>query len=150
MNRREFMKQLGTGLLDTFKEAAAPLIEKDLEKLSRLADQLRGYRFFEVKLPVGSLSLTGIDSLSVSGETVLLRRNGEEWEFYSGYCPRCGNLMQVIAYAGRFKCFGCESEYDPNADPKVHSGALVQLPLRTEAGRTYVGVLRRGEVDFHA
>jgi hypothetical protein len=146
MNRREFMKQLGTGLLDTFKEAAAPLIEKDLEKLSRLTDQLIGYRFYEVKLPVGSPSLTGIASMTVSGETLLLRRNGAEWEFYSGYCPGCGNLMQVIAYAGKFKCFGCESEYDP----KAQRGALAQLPLRTEAGRTYVGLLRRGEVGSHA
>lgn len=151
MNRRQFMKELGTGLVETFREAAAPFVEKDLRKLSGLADAWSGLDFHPV--PADLWESGGAEGqarmITVGGEPVLAGWTGGSGgggrSAYSGKCPGCGGLLHFLAYAGRAKCFACDGEYGLEPDT-----ALTRLVIRSIGGRTCIGLPAKGREAPHA
>lgn len=148
MNRRQFMKELGTGLVETFREAAAPLVEKDLQKLTRWADRWSGFVYYPVELPDAAGSrTTGPVLASAGGKPVLaVKPEGGGWTVYSAGCPACGGLLHVLAYSGRARCFPCDADYGLEPD-----SALQRLPLRRlKDGGYAVGLPSEGRRKPHA
>lgn len=132
MDRRQFMKELRIGLSDTFREAVTPLIEKDIDKLTKLAEDLSGYTFHPVALPA-----VGPRMDMVMGQSLVLAEVDREWRAYSAVCPHpeCGQLLSYLAHLKELKCFSCERSYS------LHRGtSLTRLPLRKEKKRTLVGI----------
>lgn len=134
MNRRQFMKELGSGLAEAFREAAVPMVEKDVAKLTRLADMLSGYSYHKVTLPAAGPRMD-----MVEGHPVLLYRSSRDWRAYSALCPGCGQLMHYLVHAESLKCFGCDTDYQLVGDAR-----LVRYPVRLEKGEAQLGLPRKG------
>ncbi|WP_438444748.1 hypothetical protein [Gorillibacterium sp. sgz5001074] len=135
MDRRQFMKELGTGLFKTVREVAGPFVERDLEKLSRLRDHWSGYVFVPLELPAASNQDQVLDRWA-NGETLLVRSSDEGWAAYSGRCPDCGQLLHYLAYSDTASCFGCGSSYGWEEQDR----SPVRYPLRREGGGWRVGL----------
>lgn len=142
MNRRQFMRELGSGLVKTLREVAAPLMERDMEKLERLGDDWSGYRFVPLALPP---SFKGpVMDLWEGAEPLLLRKSGQECSVYSGKCPGCGNLLHYLYYADKAACFSCGSQYGWAETDR----SLRKLPMRGGESGWTVGI--PGKEKAHA
>lgn len=130
MDRRQFMRELRTGLVDTFREAVTPLVEKDIAKLQRIADSFSGYVFHPVTLPDAGPRMD-----MVAGQALILHKVRQEWRAYSAKCPACGQLLHYIVHSGQLKCFSCEAEFSFESD-----SLLTRFPIRREKGATQVGL----------
>lgn len=133
MDRRQFMKELRTSFVNTFREAAAPLVEKDITRLTKLADTLSGYTFHRVALPAAGPRMD-----IVAGQALLLYKDRREWNAYSAACPSCGQLLHYLVHNEAMKCFSCESEYKLGSQT-----SLVRYPVRQEKNCTLVGLPER-------
>lgn len=135
MDRRDFMRELKKGVAGAFREAAAPLVERDLKKLTLLADKLSGYAYHTIAPPRMWPVME-----QLAGHSFLLNREGGEWRAYSMLCPSCGQHLHYLSYSGEMKCFACDNCYLLGADTRLtllpvrRAGALLQIGLPAREG----------------
>jgi nitrite reductase/ring-hydroxylating ferredoxin subunit len=127
------MRELKRGLFDTFREAVSPLVEKDLAKLTRLAESFSGYSFYPVTLPSAGPRMDMVD-----GRALIVHKEHQEWRACSAVCPLCSHLLHYMVHSGKLKCFSCEADFSLQEDK-----ALTRFPVKQEKGRVLVGLPRR-------
>lgn len=137
MNRRDFLQQLGADLWATAREVVSPFVKKDLEKLETLADSFAGFAFYRLEggidAPQGSFG-----EKRIGNEPVLLLQEGELLHAYSGKCPSCGQLLQMLPHQRAFRCFACETQI-----AFAERERLTAFPVKRRDGCVFVGIPRR-------
>lgn len=133
MDRREFMKELKKGVTGVIREAAAPLVERDVKKLTKLADKLSGYDYHTIAPP----RMWPVMEQS-AGHPFLLNREAGEWRAYSALCPSCKQHLHYLSYSGEMKCFACDNLYSLGEDTR-----LTLLPVRPANTLLQIGLPAR-------
>ncbi|MDF2936841.1 MAG: hypothetical protein K0Q90_2214 [Paenibacillaceae bacterium] len=133
MDRREFMRELKKGVTGAIREAAGPLVERDVKKLTKLADKLSGYAYHTIAPP----RVWPVMEQS-AGYPFLLNREAGEWRAYSAVCPSCKQHLHYLSYASEMKCFSCDTHYSLGEDTR-----LTLLPVRRANTLLQVGLPAR-------
>lgn len=133
MDRREFMRELRRGITGAIREAAGPLVERDIKKLTRLADSLSGLEYHTIAPP----RVWPVMEYS-AGHPFLMNREGGKWKAYSAVCPACGQHLHYLSYAAELKCFDCDGHYSLREDTP-----LTPLPVRQASSLLQVGLPAR-------
>lgn len=143
MDRRDFLRQLKSGLWETVREVASPFIENDLRKLEAWADTYGAYGFCPLpewveqaakEAPAGDYTEHRI---AANEPLLLLVREGEALRAFSGKCPACGQLLHRLPHRKLFRCFGCENEIAYDAPEQ-----LTAYPVKRKEDALYIGIPR--------
>jgi hypothetical protein len=141
MNRKEFLRKLGSDLLETVAHIAHPLIEDDLEKMERLMDRVSGLRWHP--LPNSACKraterAVQVEEIFIAGHGVFLVVGEELRSAFGKECSECRTVVHWLPHVGRFKCFLCNKELSPldeTGDLKLRS-----YPVKEKDGTWYVGL----------
>ncbi|WP_181592710.1 hypothetical protein [Paenibacillus sp. YN15] len=127
------MRELRRGVTGAIREAAGPLVERDVKKLTQLADKLSGHEYHTVAPP----RIWPVMEQS-AGHPFLLNQEDGEWRAYSAVCPSCKQHLHFLSYAAELKCFACDQNYRLGEDTR-----LALLPVRRANALLQVGLPAR-------
>lgn len=139
MNRAEFFREMGKGLLKTIKEISSPFLEEELEKMDELADKVAGVTW-HIAGKKEFFNPGDAHDLFLGGQSVILFRREKEFAAYRKLCLCCKMMPQWIPYEKKLKCLSCEKEFFPESgggDLKLQS-----CPVKIDGDHVLVGVFK--------
>ncbi len=139
MNRAEFFREMGKGLLKTIKEISSPFLEEELEKMDALADKMAGVTWHIA----GNKELFAageVHDLFLGGQSVILFRREKEFAAYRKLCLSCRMMPQWIPYEKKLKCLSCEKEFF--LESRGGDLKLRRCPVKIEGDNVLVGVFK--------
>ncbi|NOU93248.1 hypothetical protein GC093_08455 [Paenibacillus sp. LMG 31456] len=135
MNRRDFFKEMAGSLTETFKEILLPFIERDIEKLDRVAETFSGYQFYPVPYSSGGELF---QEVVVQSEPVIVLQKDDKLHALSKKCPECSHLLHYLVYQPVFKCFTCDREYN-----LASHQSFTLFAAKMKQGVLYIGIPRK-------
>ncbi|QCJ43177.1 hypothetical protein FAY30_15420 [Bacillus sp. S3] len=122
-------------LFCTAKSVYEPFFHEDLEKMEAAADRAFGITWLPIikKYEV----IENPEMKFISGQPVIVTRNGTNMQAFDGVCPICSNIINLTALYSTGKCLNCQKEYNF----KTHSGELQlkSYPCKQKNEMYYIG-----------
>ena len=137
MKRMEFLKEMSSSLGKTLKSIYHPMVEDDVEKLSKAAQQALGikWHFLSIKNEVKQ----GVELKFISGKPIIIVQTPKgNMQAISGICPVCSNLLVFSSLYSTGKCLICEKDY--NFITMTGHLEYTVLPVKLEEERLFVGL----------
>lgn len=134
MRRGEFLKEMGSSLVQTMRSVYEPFLREDLEKVETVTDHILGVSWFPLRV---SELTTELEMKFLCGIPVIVIRNGTNMQAMDGVCPVCSNIIHLTTLYSSGKCLNCQKEYNF----KTLSGELqlTSLPIKQKEGFYYIG-----------
>lgn len=137
MKRMDFLKEMGSSFGKTLKSIYHPIVEDDVEKLSKAAQQALGIKWH--LLSIENEVKQGIEQKFISGKPVIIIQKPKgNVQALSGICPVCSNLLVFSSLYSTGKCLICEKEY--NFITMTGNLEYTVLPVKLKEERLFVGL----------
>lgn len=135
MDRKEFLKEMGSSLFQTVKNVYEPFIHDDLHKVEEVVDQTLGIKW--VPLMNADDSNSKLEMKFMNGTPIIVIPDVANIHVWSGICHECSNIITVTTLYSTGKCLNCEKEY--NFKTKQGDLSLTTIPVKKKDHVIYIG-----------
>ncbi|MFS0784710.1 hypothetical protein [Bacillus sp. 1P06AnD] len=141
MNRLQFLKEMKDSLFTTVKSVYEPLVEDDLQKLSRSADKMLGIKW--VLLAGRADEMADLEQRQIEGQPIICVKEGNSIRAYSGICPACTNLLVLSSFEKNCKCLMCEENYPLFPEDHTSVTGLKEFDVQRKETGYFIGIHRQ-------
>lgn len=137
MNRLGFFKEMKNGFVKTISSLYEPVVEEEISKIQQATDQVLGLHWFFLLKEKSTGE--GIDLKFIQGNPVMIVYSQEKMKAYSGICPFCSQLLQVLHQHLICRCLLCEKDLQLTSLISEEN-ALKEFPLKKKQDGYYVAL----------
>nr|WP_295971447.1 hypothetical protein [uncultured Bacillus sp.] len=138
MNRLDFFKEMKTGLLKTVTSIYEPIMEDDMEKINKVADQLLGIKWFY--LTDNTYVSRKVEQKRINGRPCIISYDEGSIKAYSGICLSCSQLLYLSTADFTCKCLTCEKEIKLFEFEPCNHQIILEYPVKKQKDGYYVGL----------
>ncbi|MBA2878091.1 nitrite reductase/ring-hydroxylating ferredoxin subunit [Anoxybacillus kamchatkensis] len=135
MNRLQFLKMMRDSLIETMKEASAPLLEDEVEKVKKLFSNHRTWHAIGPCDDICDVEIKTVDRIPL----VVYKHEGTLY-VRKAICSHCQVMPHYIQQDHRFICLYCDREWHVFSQKGTLHMPL--LPTKREGDEWYVQIER--------
>ncbi|GMB09649.1 Rieske-like 2Fe-2S protein [Thermolongibacillus altinsuensis] len=110
MNRLQFLKELRNSLVETMKEASAPLLEDEVEKMKEILFSV--HRAWHLLGTYDADELKGVEVKNIHHVPVVVYVQKGNIKARKAICSHCRVMPHYVQFEHRFICLYCDREFD--------------------------------------
>jgi nitrite reductase/ring-hydroxylating ferredoxin subunit len=122
MNRLQFLKEMRNSLVETIKEASAPLLEDEVKRMKEIFSSV--HRTWHLLGTYDADELKGVEVKNIHHVPIVVYVQNGDIKARKAICSHCHVIPHYIQLEHRFICLYCDREFDLTSE----TGAL-KMPL---------------------